>query len=176
MNHQSLFDIPILVQSVRPGYPRILARKRYARGIPLISHLLRLYRFPIVNPDGAVSDLRRSFREIKEAAHDSDVPLALFPEGTRTRNGEIGPFRKKGLRVILGARTWRVYVLVVDGFWNVARFKDFVGGVADLRGRVELAGVMEWTDPEAETQPFVDEMRAMMVQRLADMRSGVPVA
>jgi 1-acyl-sn-glycerol-3-phosphate acyltransferase len=176
MNHQSLFDIPILIKSLRPGYPRILTRKRYARWIPLISHLARVYQYPIVNPEGTVSELRRSFRELEDAARTSTVPLAFFPEGTRTRDGEIGRFRTKGMAVILGARPWKVYIMVVDGFWNVARFKDFIGGVGELRGRMELAGVMEWTDPEADPRPFVKEMREVMVQRLADMRAETSVA
>jgi 1-acyl-sn-glycerol-3-phosphate acyltransferase len=176
MNHQSLFDIPILVKSLRPGYPRIVTRKRYARWIPLVSHLLRVYQYPIVNPEGAVSELRRSFREIKVTAATSEVPLALFPEGTRSMDGEIGSFRTRGMAMILGARKWKVYVMVVDGFWNVAKFKDFIGGVGQLRGRMELAGVLEWTDPEADPQPFVDEVREVMVQRLAEMRAEAPVA
>ena len=176
MNHQSLFDIPILVKSLRPGYPRILTRKRYARRIPLASHLLRLYQYPIVDPQGKVSDLRRSLAELDEAARTSEVPLALFPEGTRTKDGEIGGFRRKGMEVILGARPWRVYVLVADGFWHVAKFKNFIGGVSELRGRVELAGVLHWTDPEADPGPFIDEVRSVMVQGLADMRAEAPVA
>ncbi len=176
MNHQSLFDIPILVESARPGYPRILTRRRYARWIPVISHLLRLYQYPVVDPKGKPSEIRESLDRIREAARTSEVPMALFPEGTRTKDGEIGRFKKNGFKAILGARPWKVYVLVVDGFWDVAKFKDFIGGVSKLRGRLELAGVLHWTDPEADPQPFIDEVRQVMVRGLADMREGVPVA
>ena len=31
MNHQSLFDIPLVIQTVANGYPRIVARARYGR-------------------------------------------------------------------------------------------------------------------------------------------------
>jgi 1-acyl-sn-glycerol-3-phosphate acyltransferase len=175
MNHQSMFDIPMVVESVRPGHPRIVTRERYARWIPIISHLLRLYQYPVVDPKGTPSELRRALEEIGEAARTSEVPLALFPEGTRTKDGEIGRFRTAGTKVILRTRPWKVYVLVVDGFWRVARFKDFIRGVANLRGRIELAGVLNWEDPKADPGPFIDEMREVMIRRLADMRAEVPV-
>ena len=176
MNHQSLFDIPMVVQSVSPGHPRIVTRMRYTRWIPQISHMTRLYRYLTVEPKGEASEMRRAIKELREAARTSEVPLALFPEGTRTKDGEIGKFRTSGMGVILRARPWRVYVLVTDGFWQVAKFKDFVGGVSKLRGRVELAGVLDWTDPKADARPFIDRVREMMVRTLADMRAGVPVA
>ena len=176
MNHQSQFDIPVVVQSVRPGHPRIVTRERYVRWIPLISHMIRLYQYPTVNPKGPASESRNAIRQLRDAASTSEVPLALFPEGTRTKDGEIGEFMTSGMRVILGARPWTVYVLVTDGFWRVAKFKDFVGGVANLRGRVELAGVVHWTDPKADPVPFIEQVRDMMVRTLADMRAGAPVA
>lgn len=176
MNHQSLFDIPMVVESARPGHPRILTRKRYTRWIPLISHMLRLYQYPIVDPRGNPSEIRASLDEIRRAARTSEVPLALFPEGTRTKDGEIGRFRKNGLKAILQARPWNVYVLVVDGFWRVAKFKDFIEGISKLRGRLELAGILEWTDPEADPDPFIDEIRATMVRGLVEIREGASVA
>ena len=41
-------------------------RQRYARWIPVISHLLRLYQYPVVDPKGTPSDLRRALDEIGE--------------------------------------------------------------------------------------------------------------
>ena len=50
MNHQSLLDIPMVCSSVRGGYPLIVTRKRYRHWIPLISHMIRLYQYPVVDP------------------------------------------------------------------------------------------------------------------------------
>jgi 1-acyl-sn-glycerol-3-phosphate acyltransferase len=170
MNHQSLFDIPLVVQSVRGGYPRIVTRKRYGRGIPLISHMTRLYQYPLVDPSANAGELRKTYVTLREAARSSDVPLAVFPEGTRTRDGEIGRFRSKGLALLLRSRPWKVYVLVADGFWQRPRFKDFLAGLGEVRGRIELAGTLEWSDPKADPTCFIEEARAMMVERLHAMR------
>lgn len=176
MNHQSLLDIPLVVASVKDAYPRILTRKRYMRWIPLISHMTRLYQYPAVDPSAKAGSARRMFDEIREAACSSDVPLAIFPEGTRTRNGEIGRFKTTGLGIILEQRPWTVYILVADGFWQRAKMKDFLGGMGDIRGRVELMGPFAWPGAGTDPAPFIAEMREHMVRRLAEMRAAVPTA
>lgn len=172
MNHQSVLDIPLLVAAVHDAYPRIVTRKRYLRWIPLISHMVRLYQYPVVDPAANTGEAKKMLGSISEAAATSDVPLGIFPEGTRTRNGDIGRFRSTGLKLILSQRAWTVYVLVADGFWQRAKMKHFMGGMSAIRGRVTMQGPFQWTDPSADPDPFIDDIRARMVGRLAEMRSA----
>lgn len=175
MNHQSIFDIPLVVESLPVNaFPRFITRKRYFKGIPLVSHLLRLYEYPSVDPQAGSEEMRRSLGSIRDAARKKDAPLCIFPEGTRTKDGEIGPFRPLGLRMILKQRAWRVYVLVGDGYWKAAKMKDFVRGMAGIRGKLELAGVFEWPDPGQNSDAFAEEVRRAMVDRLAEMRRAAP--
>ena len=177
MNHQSLFDIPIMVQAVAgPGYPRIVTRERYARWIPLISHMIRLYRFPVVDPGAGSEVIRASLTAMAEEARSSDVPLGVFPEGTRTKDGEIHRFKRGALSHLLAVRPWTVYVYVADGFWKAAKYKDFIHNVRHVRGRVEHAGVLEWTDPSADPDAFIEQIRQMMIERLRAMRREGAVA
>jgi 1-acyl-sn-glycerol-3-phosphate acyltransferase len=176
MNHQSLFDIPLLVQSVGGGYPRIVTRKRYGRWIPLISQMTRLYQYPLVDPSADAAEMRRTYMELRHMARTTDLPVALFPEGTRSRDGSLGPFRTKGVSLMLRARPWKVYVLVADGFWQQPRFKDFVRGMSDIRGRFALAGTLEWTDPRADPEPFLEQVRELMQAELDRMRRGAQPA
>lgn len=170
MNHQSLFDIPLIVSAVTGVYPRIVTRRRYATRIPLISHLIRLYQYPIVDPAATREEIANSVKQLAEIARTTDVPLAIFPEGTRTKDGEIARFKTKGLKAILATRPWTVYAYVVDGFWERAKFKDFLGGVGDLDGKMEFVGRFEWSDPEGDALPFIQGIRDQMVDRLQAMR------
>ena len=170
MNHQSVLDIPLVVQTVDAGYPRIVTRARYHRFIPLISHMVRLYQYPVVDPSANARDLVESLRSLEREAAESDVPMAIFPEGTRTRDGEIGRFRKRGLDRILASRDWTVHVFVADGFWKTARLRDFLGGMAHIDGRMAYLGQREWADPSAESGPFIEELREMMVEGLEELR------
>lgn len=173
MNHQSLFDIPLVVQTVKEGYPRIVTRKRYiSRWIPVISHMVRLYEYPVVDPSANPEEILQSLDELERAGLESDVPIAVFPEGTRTRNGDIGRFKLGGLSRLLAARPWTVYIFVADGFWRAAKFRDFIQGLAHVEGRMEHVGTLEWADPTADPTNFVEEVRNMMQDRLTAMRAG----
>ncbi len=176
MNHQSLFDIPLVVQTVDGGYPRIVTRARYSRFIPLISHMVRLYQYPVVDPTAKRDVIRASVVSLGKQGRDSDVPVALFPEGTRTKNGDIGRFKSAGMKELLTQRPWTVYVFVGDGFWQVAKFKDFIKGISRVDGRVEHVGTLEWTDVESDPDPFIEEARQMMIDGLASLRAGAAIA
>lgn len=171
MNHQSLLDIPIAIRSTDGRYPAIVTRKRYASGIPLVSFMLRLYKFPLVEP-GARS--REQLEALAAIARTCDRPLMIFPEGGRTRDGGIRDFRKGGLESILAQRTWDVHVLVGDGFWQCARLDDYVAKIGAVRGRVEHAGPFEF-DPDRDDLPaFTERMRAVMCETLDRMRAHAP--
>ena len=167
MNHQSLIDIPILLTSMRGVYPRIVTRARYAARIPMISHMARLYRYPLVDP-GKTTE--RSMDELRRAS-SSRHPLVIYPEGTRTRNGRIGRFKPLGLKTILGARRWRVYVVVVDGLWRWRRLRDLFGNLSSIRVAVRSSGPHRSPPPDADPRPFMGEMRRVMTGMLAEMRA-----
>jgi len=173
MNHQSLLDIPLVVASQDGLYPRIVTRARYASGKPLISHMIRLYQYPLVDSRATVGeDLAR----IREAARTSTVPIMIYPEGHRTRDGRIRPFKAAGLRAILQARTWEVWIVVADGFWRGARLDDFLEHVSDIEGSVRVVGPSSSPEPGSDTKGFIREMRRTMVETLADMRDEPPKA
>lgn len=170
MNHQSIMDIPLMVRAVKDGYPRIVTRERYQRRVPLISHLVRLYQYPVVDPTANPREVIRAVRAMAAMGKESDVPIGLFPEGTRTRDGEIGPFKVRGLARLLAQRPWRVYVMVVDGYWKAARFRDFMADMSTIDGKMMHAGTFDWDDPTADPADFMDELRECMVRGLSELR------
>jgi 1-acyl-sn-glycerol-3-phosphate acyltransferase len=132
--------------------------------------MIRLYQYPVVDPTANRRDALGMTGDLSEAARTAEVPVAIFPEGTRTRDGDIGRFKKAALRRILQARAWKVYILVGDGFWKYAKFKDFLRGISEMNGEVEFVSMLEWNDPAADPNPFIEEIRTQMVARLARMR------
>jgi 1-acyl-sn-glycerol-3-phosphate acyltransferase len=168
MNHQSLLDIPLVVAALQPTHPRIVTRARYARGKPLISHMVRLYQYPLV--DGR-ANARGQINAIAENARTSPVPIVIFPEGHRTRDGEIGPWKEGGLRAILGARRWTVYVMVADGYWKSARLVDFLERISTIDGSSLALGPFEGPEPGADPEAFIAEMRSRMVEALHTLRA-----
>jgi hypothetical protein len=166
MNHQSLMDIPLVVRSLSPTYPRIVTRVRYARGKPLISHMIRLYQYPTVDP-GATG--RQGLEQLREQTASSPVPVVIFPEGTRTRDGSLGKFRKMGLRAILGGRSWNVWIMAVDGWWQSARLTDFIDNVSKVEGRIRAVGPFTSPEPGHSVGPFMAEMERRMAELFVEV-------
>ena len=171
MNHQSLLDIPMAIASGEGVFPRIVTRQRYARWIPVISHTVRTLEYPLVNPRARAGTGRRLLEQLDQVARTSVAPLILFPEGTRSVDGEIGRFRTAGLDRILGAREWLVYVLVSDGYWRHGKLAHLLGGMQKIKGRLSVLGPIEWSDPDADSADFIAHVRTLMVDELARVRA-----
>jgi 1-acyl-sn-glycerol-3-phosphate acyltransferase len=167
-NHQSLIDILTATLLARPYAPAFVTRGRYARFIPLVSPCVRMLGCPIVDPR---RDARGAVKAVGKAAEDLRHGLLIFPEGHRSRDGEIRRFRTAGLEAILAARRLQVYLLISDGVWTSRRFIDFVLNVHTVRGRAEVLGPFEPPVAQEEAPAFIAELRARLVAHLELMRS-----
>ncbi|HEX5132890.1 MAG TPA: lysophospholipid acyltransferase family protein [Candidatus Krumholzibacteria bacterium] len=167
-NHQSIVDIPVAYMCVPDGYPTMVAHHRYWKGIPLISHMMRLYgHIPVYPGRTGREELNRLTRLVRAAEH----PVIIYPEGHRTRDGEIRPWKRAGLEAFLSARPWKVYVLVVDGLWKSGRIPDFVRTISQVRCRAEAVGPFEYDGREREDHSeFIDRLETAMCDKLAEMR------
>lgn len=167
MNHQSLLDIVTATLVAEPNVPAFVTRRRYLRFIPAISPSVRLLDAPIVDPE---RDPRGAVEELRRAALAHDCGLLIFPEGHRSRDGEVGRFRTAGLKAILAARRMPVYLIVTDGYWKSRRFADFVKNVALIRGESEVMGPFEPPARDDELAAFIRDLRERIVSRLREMR------
>jgi 1-acyl-sn-glycerol-3-phosphate acyltransferase len=170
-NHQSLLDILQVALLAHPRVPAFVARRRYQRFVPLVSACIRLLGSPIVDPKrdptGAIEAVRCGARELPHG-------LLIFPEGHRSVDGAIGPFRPAGLAAILRERRTPVHLVVNDGVWRVRRLADLLFRVHLIDARSEALGPFEPPDDDARLPEFIDGLRCRLVERLAEMRSGAP--
>lgn len=168
MNHQSQLDIITVTIMAEPSVPAFVTRKRYERFIPLVSGCIRLLGCPMVDPKrdprGAVEAVRRAAREGKHS-------ILIFPEGHRTRDGEIQPFRTPGLVAALQTRRLPVYLCVTDGFWAGRRLVDFLENIHRIRGETEVLGPFTPPDAEEEIPAFIERLRETLVGHLQEMRA-----
>jgi 1-acyl-sn-glycerol-3-phosphate acyltransferase len=167
MNHQSLLDIPTVTLMSEPNVPAFVTRRRYARFIPSISPSIRMLDCPLVDPK---REPRKALRIVREAAAAHEAGLLIYPEGHRSLDGEVRPFRPAGVLGVLEARRMPVYLVVTDGFWKSRRFVDFVSSVPQIRGETEVLGPFQPPDSDDELPAFLQELHGRLVDHLAAMR------
>jgi 1-acyl-sn-glycerol-3-phosphate acyltransferase len=89
-NHVSNLDPPILVPLI-PGRTSVLAKKEIWR-IPILAKALDLAEIVPVersNRDAAINSIRRAGEVMKH-----HINMTIFPEGTRSPDGRLMPFKK----------------------------------------------------------------------------------
>ncbi len=175
MNHQSVLDIPIGLRLVPGPYPLIPTRDRYRWGIPGVSPLIRLARYPLVSQGRMLS--RSELASLTDAAEQvarGEQSLLIFPEGHRSRDGGLGRFMRSGLRIVLSRAQRPVYCVVVHGMENARTFLDGLANFADLDVRINISGPLAPPprgSSDNATDAFIDMLHARMAAMLAELDS-----
>ncbi|MGQ9795716.1 lysophospholipid acyltransferase family protein [Desulfosoma sp.] len=92
-NHQSWFDIFAILGKL-PVQFRWLAKEELFR-IPILGHAMRLIGYVPIDR----SDRKKAFQSLDEASRRvrEGTSIVIFPEGTRSRDGVLQPFKKGGI-------------------------------------------------------------------------------
>ncbi len=95
VNHASMVDIWAVFVTIPVSF-RFIAKKQLAR-IPLFGWAMAAGRFIFIDRQNAVA-ARRSMEEAARRIR-SGQSVVIFPEGTRTRDGRLLPFKKGGFHL-----------------------------------------------------------------------------
>lgn len=110
VNHQSNIDIPALVQSLSRFQLRWIAKKELLQ-IPLFGWAMWATKHITVDRSDPL-DAAKSLERAKERIA-SGISIVVFPEGTRSRDGLLLPFKKGGFLLAAKTRTKIVPVTIV---------------------------------------------------------------
>jgi len=173
MNHQSLLDITISVHAAQGAQAVIPTRERYGHGIPGISSLTKLGRFPLITqqPRASKAEVTALLQAAKDLSN-GETTLIIYPEGHRTTDGNILPFMRSGLRLILQRAHRPVYYIVSDGLWHARTLKQAIHSFANSDVTVVIRG--PFPAPAKENlDAFIDDLHARMTATLAEIRHHV---
>ncbi len=120
-NHQSTFDIPPIVWGFRKHHPKFVSKIELGKGIPSISYNLRHGGSALIdrkNPRQAVIEIMKLGKHIEKENYSASI----FPEGTRTKNGNIKRFQHAGIASLLKYAPSALLVpLVIDGNYELTK-------------------------------------------------------
>jgi 1-acyl-sn-glycerol-3-phosphate acyltransferase len=112
-NHLSLLDGPLMF-IVLPRFMRVIAKQELFR-IPIFGHAMRIAEFIPVDRkgrEGGKRAIQRAIRLLNEKRHS----FLIFPEGTRSRNGRMQPFKRGGFYLAIESNTPIVPVSISGSF------------------------------------------------------------
>ena len=118
-NHQSMYDIPIFGGILIRNFPKYVAKKSLASGIPAISLNLSRGGNALIDRhdrDQAMAEITN----MASACQDRGVSAVIFPEGSRSRDGSLGKYKVGGVAALMmGAPELPIIPTVIDGSWKV---------------------------------------------------------
>lgn len=124
-NHQSMYDIPPLIWYFRAIHPKFISKKELGKGIPSISYNLRHGGSVLIDR----KDREQAVEAIKafgKYLNKTKYAAVIFPEGTRSRDGKLKPFRKNGLRTLIeNCPDAHVYPVSIDNSWQLQKYGMF---------------------------------------------------
>jgi len=154
MNHVNFFD-PLVFQAAFPGLARGVEEESHFRWPVYGGTIRRIGMFPIsrTNSQRAVESLRRAAAWVRSRPNFS---FTVLPEGTRTRDGKLGVFKRGGF--LLALETGLDILPVVQmGAYRIAR----KGSLLIRPGLVDIA-----IEPAVSTAGYAKENAGELIERV----------
>jgi 1-acyl-sn-glycerol-3-phosphate acyltransferase len=165
-NHQSNFDIPVLLAYLKVQF-RWLAKVELFK-IPIFGRAMRNAGYISINR----SDRRAAIESLNQAADAirDGISILIYPEGTRSVDGNIRPFKKGGF-VLAADSGIPIVPVIVHGTYaimskNSLRIKP--GPVV-----MEICEPVETTGYTKETKDeLLEKVRAIICERFERRNEG----
>jgi 1-acyl-sn-glycerol-3-phosphate acyltransferase len=113
-NHQSFYDIPVLLCAVRD--PMTFVAKAELFRVPVFGKAMEtagIVRVDRKDRSQSVASLHGAVAQLAKGRH-----IYIAPEGTRSLDGRLGPFKSGGFRMALEAGA-RILPVAIDGTRHV---------------------------------------------------------
>ncbi len=128
-NHQSMYDISPIVWHMRKHHPKFISKKELGKGIPSVSYNLRHGGAALIDR----KDKEQAFKAILNLANyanKNNRSVVIFPEGTRSRNGQPKKFQQGGLKILLKKMpNATVIPISINNSWKTLRYGRFPLGI-----------------------------------------------
>ena len=170
-NHQSLFDIPAFMRFMPETELRFIAKDALGKGVPLVSPMLKSQEHCLIPRNVRPLESIKLISEFGEKCSNQNLTPVLFPEGTRSRDGELGKFYSAGFRTLAEASKLPVAVCALDGGWKIADLKGLLKNIKEGVYRIEVLKVFDPPKTKEECTAILDESQSLIKNKLTQWRS-----
>nr|WP_299363407.1 lysophospholipid acyltransferase family protein [Winogradskyella sp.] len=128
-NHQSMYDIPPLIWYLRKHHVKFISKKELGKGIPSVSYNLRHGGSVLIDRKDAMSSIE-AIKNFAKRIEKNKWAAVIFPEGTRSRDGNPKPFKTKGLLTMIKyAPNALIVPITINNSWKTLRYGKFPMGL-----------------------------------------------
>lgn len=169
-NHQSLFDIPAFMRFFHERDVRFVAKDNLSRHIPLVSEMLRAAQHCMVPRSGSPMKAMKVLEQFgKRVLSRNQIPI-LFPEGTRTKTGDVGRFHSAGFRKLLEVTGLPVAVCALDGGWSIRDVRHIMTNLKNGSYRIKVLKVFPHPTTKQEEEDILLQSKKMIQTQLDEWR------
>lgn len=169
-NHQSLLDILAALHSFHGKGLRFVAKRELGRHIPGASRVLRYGRHALINRYTNFRETADILSSFARTSMRRGFNPAIFPEGTRSRDGTLKKFNPGAYRIIQTRTMLPTVVLAIDGGSKYSHFTDFLRK-NDYLYRTKLLTVLPAPESKDDIKKDLEKAREMIADQLEFWRS-----
>lgn len=169
-NHQSLIDIPVFMNFFRDKELRFVAKDVLSRHIPLVSEMLRSQKHCMVPRHAKPMESMAVIEKFgKQVVLENQIPV-LFPEGTRSKDGNVGKFYSAGFRKLTESTGLPVAVCALDGGYQIRDLRRILTNIKKGCYRVKVLKIYQPPKTKDECSKILDEAKSMIQSQLDEWR------
>ncbi len=135
-NHQSLADIAAIPPMFPRHHIRYVAKRELGRLVPYVSLSLRFGRHAVISRTSDYRAGRATLVRLAELSAEGVCPT-IFPEGSRSRTGDVHDFQSGAFRVILERAPLPVLSVALDGGYRISNLTRLVTSLPVTRYRAQ---------------------------------------
>ncbi len=160
-NHQGSYDIFALLSCLPVQFRWIAKKELFA--IPIFGWAMRAANYISIDRSGK----RKALESIEWAAHKirGGVSVVIFPEGTRSRNGSIQPFKRGGFTLAIKSGV-PIIPITIDGSWDVMPRESMRVRPGEIRVSIDRA-IQTTSFSMRERNVLMEKVREALERNLA---------
>ena len=169
-NHQSLLDIVVYFKFFSDHVVRFVAKDTLGK-VPMVGKMLRSQEHCMIPRKGGAALAMKSIERLGERVLERGQIPVIFPEGTRSRDGNLGQFYSAGFRRLEETVKLPVAVCALDGGWKISELDSILRNLYKGAYRVKILKVYPAPQSKAEEKQILEEAPHLIQAQLDKWRA-----
>lgn len=169
-NHQSLLDI-LIISAMFEDYPiRFILKESLKKGFIYVSNVIKTQNHATIDRNNPKQSIE-AIKKLRAYTKEHNFPIILFPEGTRSRDGNLKAFKTAGLKTLLRNNPMPV---VIVGTHNGIYLPTFFSFRPFKRNRMIIKILHIYPEVTMrESEKILDESRILIQKNINNWKKNI---